>query len=287
MKWVLCILGLFVITGCQTSVAPGNEISSNQVHFASGDGTEIDGYLYRPPGDGPRPALVLLHGCGGLLTKSGRMKKREAAWRDILLAEGYVLLFVDSFNPRGHREICKLSRRPILPERERPHDVFAALSWLQKQPFVDPARVGLFGWSNGAMALLWTIRRDAVQRPANLENDFKTAIGFYPGCIAISRTDFRAAIPTLLQVGLADTWTKPIPCLNMVDDSNDSGGVRMEIDAYPDAAHGFDHPNSKPRKVVAGFRSGSKKVSVGTNKAARAAAIERVLNYLRAALNPA
>lgn len=289
------ILAFFLIscTACQSTganVEAVPEMAKHRVVFTSGDGADIDGYLFRPDRAKPGPALVLMHGCGGLLTKSGRMKQREAAWRDILLQEGYVLLYIDSFNPRGHRRICNLKNRPVLPERERPHDAFAALRWLQQQPGVDPKRIGLFGWSNGAMATLWTVRENAAQRPAGLQHDFAAAVGFYPGCIKIGRTGFKAAIPTLLQVGLADDWTKPLPCLALVERANGAGGAVMEIDAYADAAHGFDHPNSKPRTVNTNndvYVSSSKNVTVGTNLKARAAAIERVKAYLRAALKPA
>jgi poly(3-hydroxybutyrate) depolymerase len=48
------------------------------VHFISLDGaTNLTAFLSRPAdqGDAPRPALVLLHGCSGLVTKSGRVTR--------------------------------------------------------------------------------------------------------------------------------------------------------------------------------------------------------------------
>ena len=115
---------------------------ANRVSITSGDGTEISGYLYRPQTTDPRPAVLMLHGCSGLLAKkSGRLKSRERAWRDIFLAEGYVVLLLDSFTERGHRSICETSirKRPIEPHRDRPHDAYGALRWLQDQPFVIPS----------------------------------------------------------------------------------------------------------------------------------------------------
>ncbi len=139
---------------------------ANRVSIGSGDGTEISGYLYRPQTTDPRPAVLILPGCLGLLTKkSGRLKSHETAWRDIFLAEGYVVLLLDSFTERGHRSICEISirKRPIEPHCERPHDAYGALRCLQAQPFVIPSKVALGGWSNGAMSMLWTVDATAPQ----------------------------------------------------------------------------------------------------------------------------
>jgi dienelactone hydrolase len=114
----------------------------------------VSGYLYSPPTQEARPAILMMHGCSGLLTKKyGHLKPRETAWRDIFIAEGYVVLLLDSFTERRHRSICRtsLSDRPIKANHERPHD---ALRWLQSQPFVAPDNTVLAGWSNGAMAML-------------------------------------------------------------------------------------------------------------------------------------
>jgi poly(3-hydroxybutyrate) depolymerase len=59
--------------------------------------TTLRGYLFKPTGPGPFPAVVGLHGCGGLLNKQGEIVSRETTWADLLTARGYVVLFPDSF----------------------------------------------------------------------------------------------------------------------------------------------------------------------------------------------
>src|SRR5260370_5745790 len=59
----------------------------------------IAGELYRPPGDGPFPAVVLLHPCDGRLPL--RIEQADGARYTAL---GYVLLAVDDFGPRGFKE---------------------------------------------------------------------------------------------------------------------------------------------------------------------------------------
>ncbi len=255
----------------------------DDVTFPSADGTPLTGFLYRPDGPAPFGAVIMMHGCSGMLTKSGRLTRREAGWADILKREGYVVLIADSFNPRGVRSICSIRDRPIQPYRERPHDAYGALLWLQAQPFVDPRKVVLMGWSNGAMSMLWTVKDDAKQRPKDLKIDFAAAVGFYPGCIKVLKSGvYLPAVPVLLQIGLADNWTLPKPCLRLVEQAN-ALGAAMEVDAYKGAYHAFDHPNLKTRTRTtrhSGYRSGKKTVRIGTNHTARRAAIDRVKGYL-------
>ncbi len=257
---------------------------TNKVSIGSGDGTEISGYLYRPQTTDPRPAVLILHGCSGLLTKkSGKLKSREAAWRDIFLAEGYVVLLLDSFTERGHRSICEIStrKRPIEPHRERPHDAYGALRWLQGRPFVIQSMVALGGWSNGAMSMLWTVDAAAPQRPANLTHDFRAAFGFYPGCITLNkrRSNYSVAVETLLQLGADDNWTWPKPCQELAERATSNGGARIEVETYERAAHSFDHPKSKRRKITV---SDGRQVWIGTQRTARNAAIKRIRSFLAA-----
>ena len=114
---------------------------SNDADLTGGSPTIIDGYLFKPAGQGPFPALVALHGCSGLFTQSGGFQKRDWDWAKRLQSLGYVVLFPDSLTPRGIEEIC--TRKDIggaMPFRERPRDAYGALRWLQSQPFVRKDR---------------------------------------------------------------------------------------------------------------------------------------------------
>jgi poly(3-hydroxybutyrate) depolymerase len=101
------------------------------VSFASLDGAltggtpiALRGLLLRPSGAGPFPAVVALHGCTGLFDKQGDLIAREAAWGQLLTARGYVVLFPDSFGPRGVASDCEGSVRPWA---ERSYDAYGAL----------------------------------------------------------------------------------------------------------------------------------------------------------------
>jgi dienelactone hydrolase len=54
--------------------------------------------LYKPDGDGPFPAIVMLHDCSGL---GPRSSGAPARWAQLLATEGFVVAMPDSFTPRG------------------------------------------------------------------------------------------------------------------------------------------------------------------------------------------
>lgn len=264
--------------------------AEERVSFQNQRGDNIDAIYVAPHSDAPAPAIVMLHGCGGLFTKSGKIASRERAWMEILSAEGWALLLPDSFGSRGHGSLCKVKNRPVKPDVERPFDALAALTWLSKQAGIDPAKIALMGWSNGAMTGLHTIRDGAAATPPTDQRDFKTAVVFYPGCIALKKDypDYRPRVPTLIQHGALDDWTLAEPCRELVLKVRENPNAPpIFIDIYPDSYHGFDHPNSKVRAITtrhSGYKTGERTVHVGNNPQAREKAIRRTLEWLRAHL---
>lgn len=114
--------------------------------------TQLGGYLYRPNGPGPFPAVVMLHGCSGLLTRSGKIASNARFWAEHLRAHGYVALLVDSFTPRGIDEVCT-GRHNLSVVHDRANDARSALQFVRQHADVQADRVGLAGWSNGAGAV--------------------------------------------------------------------------------------------------------------------------------------
>ena len=144
------------------------------VHFASLDGkTDLTAYLGRHPGDAPRPAVVLMHGCSGLLNPQGRIFPIFRAWMRALFAKGYDVLTVDSAASRGFGQTCTAGPNRITMWRDRPKDAYAALRYLQAQPFVQADRIALMGWSQGGGVVLLTINDKSIGRPGGAEPGFQ------------------------------------------------------------------------------------------------------------------
>ncbi len=266
------------------------------VHFTSLDGaTNLTAFLSRPAdqGDTPRPALVLLHGCSGLVTKSGRVTPHYRSWTRALLQKGYVVLAVDSATARGFGQTCSASPDRNTMWRDRPRDAYAALQYLQAQPFVKADHVGLIGWSQGGGVVLLTINERSIGRPEGLTQDFRAAVSFYPGACnekyqskpftQVEPDGWTTKMPLLMLMGEADTWTPFAPCAAFVEAAKARGNP-VEIKGYPGAFHAFDSPDLE-RIELPQYRTGDGPIPVeATDEEARADSILRVLGYLKRTL---
>jgi len=116
------------------------ELTGESVEIGSGPAA-LPMMLYKPPQAGPRPCLLV---CPG---GTGQGLFEIAEWLcSRARAAGYVVL--------------TLSWRDASP-KDDPDDISAAITWLQKQPFVDVGRTALFGGSRGANAALRCAALDA------------------------------------------------------------------------------------------------------------------------------
>jgi dienelactone hydrolase len=160
-----------------------------------GDGVELAAIVYVPVGKGPFPAVVLMHGCSGLWAGPGRPTLSYAFWAEHLRSRGFIALLVDSFGPRGEKEICTQRNRRISESRDRPRDAYSAQRWLAARADVDPQRIHVMGWSNGAMAVLHAVMPDAA---GGGQPRFRSAVAFYPGCRNLLDRRFRSTAPLLI-----------------------------------------------------------------------------------------
>ncbi|MEU3186286.1 alpha/beta fold hydrolase [Streptomyces sp. NPDC006923] len=107
-------------------------------------GQRCAAWITRPAGDGPHPAVVLVHGFGA--THDMRLDQYEQAFA----SAGMVTLSFD-FRHLGASE--GTPRQQISIPRQRA-DIDAALDFVRRDPRVDPARVALWGTSLGATHVL-------------------------------------------------------------------------------------------------------------------------------------
>ena len=266
------------------------------VDFPSLDGkTTLITHLLRPKakdgesGDEPRAAVVMMHGCSGLLAKSGHFFGLYRAWAKMLLEQGYVVLVVDSATSRGVGVTCGPGEARRTMWRDRPKDAYAALQFLQAQPFVRADRVALMGWSQGGGVVLLSINDRSIARPADLKNDFAAAVAFYPGVCdtkyqskpftAVEPDGWTAQMPLLVLMGEDDVCTRLAPCAEFLNAAKARGNM-IELKTYPGAVHGFDAPNT-PRHELPQYREPDGRIPIiGTNKDARADAFMRVTAFL-------
>jgi dienelactone hydrolase len=266
------IIALLAVTRAAAAAPELVEVPEGSIRLKS--------YLYRPAGEGPFPAIVALHGCGGLAGRSGPVAGRYRDWGERLAAAGFVVLFPDSFGSRGLSSQCSVRERSVRTARERVADAVAARRWLQNQGWVVAKHVSLLGWQNGGGAALWTVRRHA-RVGADGGPDFRSAVALYPGCRTLRQSEWSARVPTLVLVGAADDWAPASACQQMVASAR-GRSAQTQIVVYPGAYSEFDHPN-KPVGQLTGLAfsaDNSGRAHSGTNPAARADAIKRVPAWL-------
>ena len=164
-----------------------------------GSTRSLVGILHRPEGKGPFPAIVLLHGCSGLWAKNGKPTPSYTFWAEYFRSRGFVALLLDSFGPRGEREICTQKSRAISESRDRPKDAYAALAWLEGRADICRGHVHLMGWSMGGGAT-WV--------DANTHPELRTAITLAGHIITAtggSAAITKIAVPTLMFAGQTDS----------------------------------------------------------------------------------
>ena len=100
----------------------------------TGEALMLKGILEKPQGEGPFPAVVMLHGASGILGIDGT-GKAFSTWSQRLAGWGYVSLQVDSFGPRGKSDITG-DPSEVSPQL-RAQDAHDAKSYLTGLAFVN------------------------------------------------------------------------------------------------------------------------------------------------------
>lgn len=195
--------------------------TAQAVSFPSGS-ARFDAYLARPDGDGPFPAVVVIHEIFGLNENIKDIARRFAG-------EGYVALAVDLFAGRN-RAICMARFMAGMLLKSLSHgsigDLKAALSFLAGQPGVDGERLGAIGFCmGGSFAIAWACTDSRLKaiapyygvnpRPLEAVARMCPVVGSYP------TGDFTTAHGQKLDIAL------------------DGYGVAHDIKIYPGAKHSF------------------------------------------------
>ena len=148
---------------------------------------QLEGYLARPEGEGPFPAIVVIHEAYGLNENIKDISRRFAD-------QGYIALAVDLFAGRN-RAVCMVRVMSSLLlnslHNRSIHDLKAALTFLSEQPGVDNARLGAVGYCmGGSFVIAWACTDDRLKaiapyyagnpRPLEAVERLCPVVGSYP-----------------------------------------------------------------------------------------------------------
>ncbi|SFU80460.1 carboxymethylenebutenolidase [Polaromonas sp. YR568] len=237
------------------------------VNFTSGDGkTELVAYMYLPSTPGPHPAVVMLHGRGGLYSTlkqtfdGDSLSSRHVMWGKFWAERGYVGLLVDSFGPRGYARGFEAgtndgSRPASVNEITiRPLDAYAALKFLRNRPDVIKDQVFLQGWSNGGSTALSaaSIVAPGIEAPTETTG-FRAFLSMYPACAQVMRRytqTYRSYAPMLVLIGTDDEEVNPERCARLSEIA-ERNGSDWQFVLYPGVEHSYDTPTKKRESVEA------------------------------------
>ena len=250
------------------------------------DGKEIDGLIYKPDGNGPFEAVVMLHGAGGIFPY-------QLDWARQLYDEGYVVLFVDSYCKR--KLLCEHDSPDNDPKRrkavnrwkditppQRSADSFAAFEYLVQQDFVKKDKISLMGFSWGATSGMMSIDPRVKQLFSPTNGGFHSLIAMYPnskywtvmGRMWRGITNVNITIPTLILAGEKDE-AESIDVYKELQQLAEKNMYPLTVILYPDSYRKFDEKREKHSVTVNNVT-----LTKAYNKNAHEDSIKQVFSFL-------
>lgn len=250
-----------------------------KVSFVNDRGETINALYAAPDVPGPMPAVIVLHGAGGVFDPPDPgepepdMGPQFQEWAAILYNEGYAVLLPDSFSSRGFYEWTQHPDELDKQDRlvMRAYDAQAALIFACAQPEIDCDRVAALGFSNGGSVAALSVheRLNDIDllgdlTPAEERPRFALSIPYYPGCgfDGLLSTDiddptefYRPTAPVYVQHAeddrlLDDCEARLEQTEEMVDVEN-LGENPFHLTIYPNAGHSFDSdPGSSAERTA-------------------------------------
>ncbi|WP_374688576.1 prolyl oligopeptidase family serine peptidase [Promineifilum sp.] len=241
-----------------------------EVWFPAADGHELHGWILKPPGFDPTrqyPSILQIH--GGPQTQYGNMYMHEFHY---LAAAGYVVYWS---NPRGSQGYGEAVTGAIYGQWGTVDydDVMAWADYVERLPYIDPARMGVTGGSYGGYMTVLIIGRTQRFKAAVAQRVVSNFLSFY------GSSDLNAGLEHLAGTGapwedMATCWAQsPISAIGqartptlVIHSENDHRcdqeqgeqvfialrrlGVPTELLLLPGESHGVSRGGRTDRRVA-------------------------------------
>ena len=272
----------------ELEVAPTEEVS-----FKSKDGTEVHGLLTRPVGyvAGTKvPLLLRIHG-----GPNGQDAHTFSTERQFFAANGYAVLAV---NYRGSSGRGQRFSRAIAADwgHFEVEDLQAGVDHVIQMGVADPDRLGVGGWSYGAILTDYMIASDHRFKAATSGAGTAFTVAFYGTDQYIIQYDYeigppwkafdtyvkisypflhadRIATPTLFLGGERD-FNVPVQGGQQMYQALKSLGIDTQLIIYPNENHGIQRPSyqkDRMERYLAWYDKYVKKTAATTSTAEQAA----------------
>jgi dipeptidyl aminopeptidase/acylaminoacyl peptidase len=232
--------------------------SAENVGWTAPDGTQIEGVLCTPAGDGPFPLVLYVH--GGPIGAYQRSWSMGSYAVPLLVSRGYAVLLP---NPRGSSGRGQEFAAAVVGDMggADTHDYLSGIDAMAERGVADPERIGTTGVSYGGYMSAWLVTQDHRFKAAVAGSPvtewysftFTTNIprwGLWflddadpeePGNQVHTRSPVlhasKARTPTLLTAGAKDRCT-PAGQAREFHQALIGHGVDSELVIYPEEGHG-------------------------------------------------
>lgn len=214
-----------------TTTMSSGDIEAGDVEFP-GEGATLIGYLARPSGEGPFPAVLVCHENRGLTEHIKDVTRRVAQ-------AGYVGLAVDLLSRQGGTTaIADSTQVPGLlsgaPQEQHVQDFVSGWRYLQQQPYVKADSVGMTGFCFGG-GMTWRV---AIGLP-----ELRAAVPFYGPHPSVDEVkDIQAAVLGIY----AERDQRITGGVEAIEAAMKANNKAYEKVIYPNTDHAF-HNDTGPR----------------------------------------
>ena len=201
----------------------GDVEAITNTRIPNGDGPEIAAFVARPEGEGPFPAVIMVHEFWGL-----RVDITGKA--ETLAQEGYVVIAPDTFRGRSTSWIPTAIYQTVRTPQERVNaDLDAVYAWLTEQSNIDPERIAIIGFCyGGGVALFYSLHNLDLTATGNFYGDRVTdvaALRTLPG-------------PVLGVFGAEDNMIS-LESVRAFEAALEEADVPHEVTIYANVGHAF------------------------------------------------
>ena len=230
------------------------------------DGTLLDGWRIVPADfDSTKkyPVLMYVYGGPAAPTVTDGYLGSRFLWHQLLAQHGYVVVSVDNRGAAWRGSDFRKITQYRLGVRESQDQIDAA-KWLGTRTWVDPKRIGIWGWSYGGYMTLMTATRGGDVFKAGLSvapvSDWRLYDSIYTErymWIPQENADgYRASSPQqyapnlsarlLLVHGTGDDNVHPQNTMQMAD-RLEAAGKLFYMELYPNRTHGINERGASPQ----------------------------------------
>jgi carboxymethylenebutenolidase len=236
MKWLkriflgilflLAVLVVFLVGSIAVDAALGRNrlgsIADSIIPGANG-APDVLAYVAKPEGDGPFPAVIMIHEFYGL--NESIIGKAEG-----LSQEGYYVVAPDTFRGSTTSWIPRAIYQVITTEQENVNaDLDSVYGWLESQPEVDPDRIAIVGFCyGGRTSLLYSLHNSRLA----------ATVVFYGSPVTDPETLQQLPGPVLGIFGGVDR-SIPLDEVRAFEEGLEAAGISHEITVYEDQPHAF------------------------------------------------